>query len=406
MFSYLICSIKRRKAANLVTVGISVMLVLLLNLYFGSIRSYQAQISDLSENVPVFCQITNLNGTMGNEIFISEDIVEALEQSAYVKDLSYMAVMLAGEGDFKEAEYSKYLNLHVVGANSAAAIGEVTYDMFSMDAESLDELLLSDRMECIVNENVLKKRGWQIGDRITLKCYYYDPASEVHKLEIHPMGGTAEFTVAGTMEDTPGKTNAVRADVVIPGRAAQNLFARFGLKFFADMVTFHVKNPLELNAFKEEMQEIGLMETVPEAGLSYSGYALVVRDADFIASATHLRHSTELMQAFLPVVCVLVLLIGYVVSYLAGNSRREEFSLMRLQGVKKFPAAFLFLAEQILLVFAGNLVGDVLVAPVVSSLPGMLMVNGVLLTAYLVGAVAAYGRMSMCSVVYLLSVQQ
>lgn len=406
MFSYLICSIKRRKAANLVTVGISVMLVLLLNLYFGSIRSYQAQLSDLSENVPVFCQITNLNGTMGNEIFISEDIVEALEQSAYVKDLSYMAVMLAGEGDFKEAEYSKYLNLHVVGANSAAAIGEVTYDMFSMDAESLDELLLSDRMECIVNENVLKKRGWQIGDRITLKCYYYDPASEVHKLEIHPMGGTAEFTVAGTMEDTPGKTNAVRADVVIPGRAAQNLFARFGLKFFADMVTFHVKNPLELNAFKEEMQEIGLMETVPEAGLSYSGYALVVRDADFIASATHLRHSTELMQAFLPVVCVLVLLIGYVVSYLAGNSRREEFSLMRLQGVKKFPAAFLFLAEQILLVFAGNLVGDVLVAPVVSSLPGMLMVNGVLLTAYLVGAVAAYGRMSMCSVVYLLSVQQ
>lgn len=406
MFSYLICSIKRRKAANLVTVGISVMLVLLLNLYFGSIRSYQAQLSDLSENVPVFCQITNLNGTMGNEIFISEDIVEALEQSAYVKDLSYMAVMLAGEGDFKEAEYSKYLNLHVVGANSAAAIGEVTCDMFSMDAESLDELLLSDRMECIVNENVLKKRGWQIGDRITLKCYYYDPASEVHKLEIHPMGGTAEFTVAGTMEDTPGKTNAVRADVVIPGRAAQNLFARFGLKFFADMVTFHVKNPLELNAFKEEMQEIGLMETVPEAGLSYSGYALVVRDADFIASATHLRHSTELMQAFLPVVCVLVLLIGYVVSYLAGNSRREEFSLMRLQGVKKFPAAFLFLVEQILLVFAGNLVGDVLVAPVVSSLPGMLMVNGVLLTAYLVGAVAAYGRMSMCSVVYLLSVQQ
>lgn len=406
MFSYLICSIKRRKAANLVTVGISVMLVLLLNLYFGSIRSYQAQLSDLSENVPVFCQITNLNGTMGNEIFISEDIVEALEQSAYVKDLSYMAVMLAGEGDFKEAEYSKYLNLHVVGANSAAVIGEVTYDMFSMDAESLDELLLSDRMECIVNENVLKKRGWQIGDRIILKCYYYDPASEVHKLEIHPMGGTAEFTVAGTMEDTPGKTNAVRADVVIPGRAAQNLFARFGLKFFADMVTFHVKNPLELNAFKEEMQEIGLMETVPEAGLSYSGYALVVRDADFIASATHLRHSTELMQAFLPVVCVLVLLIGYVVSYLAGNSRREEFSLMRLQGVKKFPAAFLFLAEQILLVFAGNLVGDVLVAPVVSSLPGMLMVNGVLLTAYLVGAVAAYGRMSMCSVVYLLSVQQ
>lgn len=82
---------------------------------------------------------------------------------------------------------------------------------------------------------------------------------------------------------------------------------------------------MDLNGFKEEMQEIGLKEIIPEADTSYTGYALVVRDADFIASATHLRHSIELLQAFLPVVCILVLMIGYVVSYLAGNSRRENF---------------------------------------------------------------------------------
>ncbi len=406
MFSYIICSIKRRKAANLVTVGISVMLVLLLNLYFGSIRSYQTQLSDLSENVPIFCQITNLNGTMGNELFISEQIVEALEQSAYVKDLSCMTVVMAGEGDFKEIEYSKYLNLYVVGANDVEAVGEMTADMFSLDEQSLDELLASDRMECIVNEEALKKRGWEIGDRITLKCYYYDPASEFQKIQLHSMGGTMDVTIVGTMKETEGKTNAIQTDIIIPGRASRNLFAQFGLKFFADTVTFHVNNPLDLNGFKEEMQDIGLMEIVPEAESSYTGYALVVRDADFIASATHLRHSTELMQSFLPVVCILVLLIGYVVSYLSGNSRREEFTLMRLQGAKKLPAAFLFLAEQMILVLAGNVVGDVLVAPAVASVSGILAVNGVLFTAYLIGAAAAYGRMSMGSVVYLLSVQQ
>lgn len=406
MFSYIISSIKRRKAANLVTVGISIMLVILLNLYFGSIRSYQTQLSDLSENVPIFCQITNLNGTMGNEIFVSETYVKALEQSAHVKDLSYMTIFMAGEGDFKEVEYSKYLNLFVAGANNVEALGEMTHDMFSLDVQSLDELLASDRMECIVNENVLKKRSWKVGDRITLKCYYYDPASEFRKIQIHPMGGTVEMTIAGTMEETLGKTNAMQTDIVIPGRTSQNLFAQFGLKFFADTVTFHVKDPMDLNGFKEEMQEIGLKEIIPEADTSYTGYALVVRDADFIASATHLRHSIELLQAFLPVVCILVLMIGYVVSFLAGNSRREEFSLMRLQGVKKFPAAFLFLTEQLILVLTGNVVGDVLVAPIVSSLSGVFAVNGVLLIAYLIGAAAAYGRMSMGSVVYLLSVQQ
>ena len=107
MLHYLSCSLKRRKTANLITIGISVMLVLLLNLYFGSISSYQRQLTDLAQNVPIYCQITNLNGSLGNGLFISESIVDGLEQSDQVKNLSYMAVMLAGEGDFKETEYSK-----------------------------------------------------------------------------------------------------------------------------------------------------------------------------------------------------------------------------------------------------------------------------------------------------------
>lgn len=406
MFSYVVCSLKKRKAANLVTVGISVMLVLLFNLYFGSIRSYQAQLSDLAKNVPIFCQITNLSGSLGNGLFISEQTVEALEQSDRVKDLSYMTVVLAGEGDFQEAEYAKHLNLFLVGANNVEAVGEMTDDLFSMDRQSLNELLASDRMECIVNEKALTKHRWRIGDRITLKCYYYDPASEFRKIDVHSMGGTVELTVVGTMQETSGKTNAIQTDVIIPGKAARNLFAQFGLHFFADTVTFHVKDPLDLNGFKTKMQEIGLLETSKEAGDSYTGNALTVRDADFIASATRLTHSIQLMRSFLPMVCVLVLLIGYVVSYLAGNGRREEFALMRLQGVQKGRAALLFLAEQMLLLLIGNIVGDILIAWVAVTLSGILAVNGVLLIAYLIGAAAAYGRMSRGSVVYLLSVQQ
>ncbi len=64
------------------------------------------------------------------------------------------------------------------------------------------------------------------------------------------------------------------------------------------------------------------------------------------------------------------------------------------------------MTEQLILVLTGNVVGDVLVAPIASSLSGVFAVNGVLLFAYLIGAAAAYGRMSMGSVVYLLSVQQ
>lgn len=406
MFHYVLYSMKKRKTANLVTAGISIMLVILLNLYFGSICSYQNQLADLAQNVPIYCQVSNLSGTLGNGLFISERIVDALDQSDQVKDLSYMTVMLAGEGDFKEAEYSKYLNLYVAGANKAEAVGELTNDMISMGSKSVDDFFASDRMECIVNENVLKKRGWQIGDKIILKCYYYDPASEFHKVEIHPMGGVVEVELVGTMEDITGKTNAIATDVIIPARTARNIFRQFELPFFADTITFHVKDPLNLGAFKEEMQEIGLLETSSEATEAYTGCALMVRDANFIASATDLRHAIDLMQSFFPVVCILVLMIGYVVSYLSGSSRRDEFALLRLQGVKKMHGSMLFLTEQMLLVLAGNLIGDMVMALIQPAFTRMLIVNGVLLTAYLIGAAAAYGRMSRGSVVYLLSAQQ
>lgn len=406
MFGYLSCSIKRRKTANLITVGISVVLVLLLNLYFGNIRSYQRQLSDLAENVPIFCQITNLNGTLVNGLFISEKTVEDLEQSSQVKDLSYMTVMMAGEGDFKDNDYSKYLNLYVVGANRAAAVGELTDDMINMDRESVDELLSSDKKECIVNENVLKKRGWEIGDRIILKCYYYDPASEFNKVEIHPIGSTMEVTVAGTMKDIAGKTNAIATDIMIPSKTAQNLFHQSGLTFFADTVTFHVGNPLQLNTFKEDMRNIGLMETSAEAGDSYTGCALIVRDTNFITSAADLRHAIKLMQSFFPVVCILVLMIGYVVSFLSGNGRKEEVALLRLQGVKKGNVSLLFLTEQITLVLAGTLIGDVILVLTEPSFSTMAVVNTLILVAYLIGAATAYGQVSRENVIYLLSLQQ
>lgn len=59
-----------------------------------------------------------------------------------------------------------------------------------------------------------------------------------------------------------------------------------------------------------------------------------------------------------------------------------------------------------LLVLAGNLVGDVVIALAVPAFTTMAVVNVLVFVAYLIGAAAAYGRMSRGSVVYLLSAVQ
>lgn len=406
MFQYIVYSIKRRKTANLIIVAVSIMLVILLNLYFGSINSYQKQLEELAENVPVYCQITSRNGALRNGLFISEKTVDALQQSERIKDLSCMAILMAGEGDFDKTEYTKHLNLYVAGINRVEAAGELTTDMIHMDEEEAKEFLVSDKMACIVSEKVMKKRQWEIGDKILLNFYYYSADSEYSKLAIYPMGGAVEVEIAGTMEDLQGKTNAVCTDIIMPLEAVRHVYHQFELSFFADTVTFHVRDPLQLNDFKEEMRSIGLLEAVPDAADSYTGCALAVRDGSFITSATDLEHTIELMKSFIPAVCVLVILTGYVVSYLSGSSRKGEYALLRLQGMKKSKVTILFLLEQMMLVFAGNLAGDVIIALLSPDLSVAVFVNGVLFAAYLVGAAAAYGRMSRVSVVRLLSVEQ
>lgn len=166
MFYYVIYSIKRRKIANLVAVGISLVLVVLLNLYFGSIRSYEKQLEDLAQNVPVYCQITNMNGSRSSGLFISEKIVDSLLNSRMTADESCMVVMMAGEGDFPLMDSPKYLNLYVVGANKAEAIDGLTEDMIDMGKGSVEDFFSSDGPECIVSKDTLEEHNWKIGDRI------------------------------------------------------------------------------------------------------------------------------------------------------------------------------------------------------------------------------------------------
>lgn len=400
MFHYIGYSIRRRKTANLVTVGIGVMLVFLLHAYFGSIRSYERQLAELAEQVPVTCYVTNANGTRGNGLFISEKLTDGLMGSDKITEASFQVCLMAGEGEFEPVDYPKYLNLHVGGVNRAEAVDGLEADMIHMDKEEQDAFFASKERACIVSEKVMRRQGWEVGDEVVLTFYFYNADSALMKLDVAPLG-KAEVRIAGTMEDLLGKTSASAMDVIMPYEAVRGIYHEYDISFFTDTASFCAKDPMALNAFKEEMRAIGFTEVNPLAADSYHGHSLLVRDGSFTTRATDLLHSIEFIKSFFPVVCILVLTIGYVVSFLAGNSRMEEYALLRLQGLKKWKAAFLFLAEQMVLVLLGNLLGDAAALILSADLRVVLVVNGVLFLSYLAGAAAAYGRMGRGSVMRL-----
>ena len=99
MLTYMLYSLKRRKAANQITVWISLLLVVLLNLYFGTMHSYERQLAELAAHAPVYCRVTHKNGSRDSGLFISESVLDGLLASGLTADESCAVYLLAGEGE-------------------------------------------------------------------------------------------------------------------------------------------------------------------------------------------------------------------------------------------------------------------------------------------------------------------
>lgn len=404
MLTYILYSLKRRKTANLITVWISLLLVVLLNLYFGTMHSYERQLHKLAENASVYCRITNMNGSRDSGLFISESVLDGLTASGLIADESCAVYLLAGEGEFTQVQWEQCVHLQVSGVNRMEAVDGLSADKIHFSPQYDESFFSSDRPVCIVDESVMRKHGWKTGDKIQLTMYYYSSASELFKLELYPLG-LVELEIIGGMERLMGVTSAVPPDVIIPFEAVRRIYHQQEISFYADTVSFYVDDPMRLNDFKEEMKSIGLLERDPAAMDSYIGHALAVRDSNFVTMASQLKQSIEVLRSFLPVVCILTFAIGYIVSYLLGNGRMGEYALLRLQGMGGIKGTIPFLGEQFILVLLGNLLGDTLM--MFFAKPAVLMlVNGVVFAAYGIGLIMAYGHMGRKSVMGLLAVAQ
>ncbi len=167
------------------------------------------------------------------------------------------------------------------------------------------------------------------------------------------------------------------------------------IDFTAESVSFYVKDPLALNAFKEEMEEIGelgLFEVYKGDGakFSYKGTALYVQDGIFITMADRLKTAIRILTAFLLPMGILVFIVGYVISHLLANGRVKEFALFRSLGVKAPLAVWVFWCEQLVLVLTGNMIGC-LAALLVGrqGIQEVMMVCGAAFGGYMLGTTVA-----------------
>jgi ABC-type antimicrobial peptide transport system permease subunit len=83
----------------------------------------------------------------------------------------------------------------------------------------------------------------------------------------------------------------------------------------------------------------------------------MVNDKAFIQSANSLKKNLTLMHAFFPLIIIIIILIGYVASYLMMQNRRQELAVMRSLGTSRKSCEALLSIENLILVLSGCIVG-------------------------------------------------
>ena len=361
MYSYIIKNIKRQKSRSILVVLVNFVLVVLLNLYFGLIGNYQTQLHDLAANMPIKCMITNPDGTMEVGIAVSSDTLRELQAAEQIRDLDCSTQLKAGFGEFEKAYWEGNLNLDVSVVNKidSTVLPEnikVAYQ------EGWDETLFARAEKvCLLRKSDVEEQGIAYGDEILFTVYYYrydDRRRDVDILEL----GHVYLKVVGQIDDSDPVESWEYPDMLVPFQTVWDAFEERQIDFTAEAVSFYVKDPLALNACKEEMGQIGeygLMEIYKGDGakFSYKGSALYVQDGIFITMASRLKTAIRILTAFFVPMGILVFIVGYVISHLLANGRVKEFALFRSLGVGAARSVWVFWCEQLVLVLAGNVLG-------------------------------------------------
>lgn len=353
--------IGRHKVKGVLTILMDMLVVLLLHTYLSNIANNRDQLIKLPELLPVHAYVTNPDGSRRAGLFIQDKVVDGFLSSAYVKDLELTVRLKAGI-DRVDSEDWDTLNLFLEGANCLEAMGENEDVNIVWNAGEDGAFLRGSEAKCLVSKKLFEENGWKLGEKITL-CQYYYCQDEWRRIYMKPLE-TGEYEIAGyadLIRVSADDMMVVAPDIVLPFQAVREAYGRNGIPFYADSASFYVADALELNAFKQQMKDLSLRNASPTTNdSSMNGVALKVNDAVFVNTATHLRRVIDAVEVFLPFLLALIVCVGYLVTLLLLQSRKNEMALLRSLGLDRWKCFRIFFTEQLILVLTGIVAGSVL----------------------------------------------
>ena len=427
---FALLSIRRGGARSLVVPLVSLVLTVTVLVLGGVYQGWQNELDDALENTQIEGMVVSLSGRYYSGLALPITNLRTLLGIEGIEDVSlsygYHYWRAEEEPGFTSGSYGRARRLawidvqpELVALNSLAAAKEFYYtDPAVVWLDGWDETCLTDpdftplqnriteRAEeklipAVCSTDYLAARDMALGD--TFSCFVQVEYAGGYLKEIPlnlqvvasyiQQGSKAQIYVPLACH-VPLSLLDVAQD---PGNIRQ--WDRYTLR----TCRFRVPSAGQLDSVRQLLRDEGFSSV---GHISSNRTTLLLRDAAFLRLAENMERNIAMGKVMSTVISLLIVLLGFLISWLMIFSRRREFALMRGCGVQKRRVFASFFLEQAILSLTGCLAGCTALFWLYAGGAAQPLAAAAYLICYLLGATISIRMIGKTDLMELLTVRE
>lgn len=340
MDPYLWKRLRRRPGLSLSGLILGGLLCFLLVFLTGYQESQQTELTEIKSQYDILCRVTDRKGTKSTGLRQKSDTAAfVLDQSEaglgrYIRDVRITK-------EFVYTAHGPSVEGMLVGVTSERCAPDLDPEQGGAVTLSTEDFYEQDGYLCILPESLYREMEEDV-----LTLHIQDPYVDPQFYAVYGTG-TVEFQVVGWYSG--GGTN-----IYMSFAASQRLADDYsgGLRSF-DSMEFYAADNENLDAIWEasayHFGPVDPASTFPRLGLT-------IHDEQYRATVAALEQNIERTGHLLPLVAVLGLGMGFLISFLATRGEKRTYALMRTLGMTGGRLFLSVMREQIVLQFLAAVV--------------------------------------------------
>lgn len=384
---FALLSIRRGGLRSLVVPVVSFALTVTVLVLGGMYQGWQNQLDDALANGRIDGMVVSLDGRYYSGLSLT---VPALRGLTAVEGVESVAVSCGyrywleedmpafGAGEHGQAHRQDWITFQpeLVALNDLSAAGEFYYSdpavtwLDGLDASVLSEtnltpLLLrnpdlpdTEPIPAVCTTEFLARHGLKLGDTFGCMVQYENRWG-------YPVELPVTLQAVGSYAQRDGKAHiyaplslhapmALLTGGELPGGMEERAAAHLANQVSFRTCRFRLASAGELDAVRQRLWQQGFSAVGSTSG---NRTTVLLRDAAFLKLTESMTRNIAMGRVMSAVLSLLVVVLGFLISWLMTFSRRREFALMRGFGAKRRQVFASFFMEQVILSLSGCLAG-------------------------------------------------